>query len=417
MYLPRHRLFWAVGLGHLSNDFILSMGPVVLAFMSASILPMTNTEIGLLVSASQLVGATSQPAFGVWADRTGGRWLATVGIAWVMIGFTITILVAHFTQQYWIMFVPFVLKSLGSGAVHPVGSLHTAEVDPPRSASNMAYFFLLGQLGLALGPAMAGVLLDVTNIDPISQFASIVNADTMFGLPDNVLPIILFFLLGIPSMLLMAVSIPSRRVTEVIEEDDKPKRNSRERAIPLTPLMILGGLVLLRSLAQPGSMTFLPVLFQQKGWDPAQYGLITSVAWISSGIAGVMFGNLADRMDRRKVILLSLILSAPAYFILPTTDGIIAFIVAILAGGLSGGSHSIIVVMAQQLLPANKGFASGAILGFIFATGALGTLLIGSVSDQIGLETTFQWVAGATLIAGLMSMLLPKAEPPNAESL
>ena len=55
-----------------------------------------------------------------------------------------------------------------------------------------------------------------------------------------------------------------------------------------------------------------------------------------------------------------------------------------------------------------KGFASGAILGFIFGTGAIGTLIIGAVSDYIGLATTFQIVALIIALAGILSMFLPR---------
>ena len=65
--------------------------------------------------------------------------------------------------------------------------------------------------------------------------------------------------------------------------------------------------------------------------------------------------------------------------------------------------------MAQDLIPLRKGFASGAILGFIFATGAIGSLAIGVISEQIGLSLTFQIVALMIAVAGALSMLLPRA--------
>ena len=104
----------------------------------------------------------------------------------------------------------------------------------------------------------------------------------------------------------------------------------------------------------------------------------------------------------------TMVLAAPAFFLLPITDGIVAFGLAIMAGGFVGGAHSIIVVLAQDLIPAGKGFASGSILGFIFATGALGSLIIGSLSDSIGLGTTFQIVAFASAASGIMALLIPR---------
>jgi FSR family fosmidomycin resistance protein-like MFS transporter len=178
-------------------------------------------------------------------------------------------------------------------------------------------------------------------------------------------------------------------------------------SIPVKPLLILAVMILLRSLAANGSGVFLPRLFQQKGWDAAHYGLITSGFWLASGLTGVFFGHLADRYQRRTVIAVSLFLSAPVFFILPFIDGLPAFVLAIAAGALGGGSHSIIVVLAQEMIPGRKGFASGAIMGFIFATGAVGSLFIGGLSDLIGLSASFQVVAMITAIASLLGFLLP----------
>ena len=59
-------------------------------------------------------------------------------------------------------------------------------------------------------------------------------------------------------------------------------------------------------------------------------------------------------MDRRWIIGISMMASAPAFFFLPAVDGALAFVLAIAAGALSGASHSIIVVLAQDLLPGSR---------------------------------------------------------------
>ena len=109
------------------------------------------------------------------------------------------------------------------------------------------------------------------------------------------------------------------------------------------------------------------------------------------------------------MIAASLLLSAPAFFLLPVAQGAAAFGLAMAAGALSGGSHSIIVVMAQRLMPGSKGLASGVILGLIFGMGAVGNFLIGAVSERIGLDSTFQLVAVAIVLSGALALTLPAA--------
>jgi len=410
IYLPRKRSFWSVGFGHFTNDIFMSGGVVLLTFLSSTVLPMSNTQIGFAVSLTQLMGAISQPFFGLRADRTGGRWIGAGGLAWVVSCFMLALLLAILTRNYFIMLLPYVLMGLGSGAVHPVGSLHAAEADEERVATNMSYFFLFGQAGLALGPTLIGLLLDWANHGSLLPFADVVGFPAGAGLlPANFSPIFWMALAAVPSVTFLALGIPTaKRALEVEEKPVQPDVPARRKAATWLPFIILGGMVLLRSLAQPGSVNFIPVLFEQKGWSPAEYGLITSFFWLASAFSGVMFGYLADRVDRRYVVMGSMLLSAPAFFFLPILDGAGAFVLAILAGGLSGGAHSIIVVLAQEMIPRSKGFASGSILGFIFGAGALGSLLIGVISDQIGLGTTFQIVAFAIGIAGMIALLLPK---------
>jgi hypothetical protein len=58
-------------------------------------------------------------------------------------------------------------------------------------------------------------------------------------------------------------------------------------------------------------------------------------------------------------------------------------------------------------MPARKGFASGATLGFIFGTGAIGTLVIGALSDRLTLPVAFQVIGIVTLITGFLALGLP----------
>jgi FSR family fosmidomycin resistance protein-like MFS transporter len=409
MILPRSRSFWSVGLGHFTNDLFMSSGVVLLTFLSGTVLPMSNTQIGFAVSMQQLTGAMSQPFFGLRADRSGGRWQGSGGVAWVVSMFLLALATALLTHNYYLMLIPFILQGLGSGAFHPVGTLQTAEADDRRIATNLSYFFFLGQMGLASGPALVGMLLDAANQHTLLTFVDQVGFPGKGIFNATVFPIFILGLFAIPGVFFMMTSIPARHLRA---ERNRGKETATSEAINwkrlAVPFLAIAVLVILRGMAQPGSVNFIPVLFEEKGWSPAQYGLITSSFWIGSSIAGLIFGMLADRYDRRWVVMFSMLISAPAFFLLPVADGALAVILAVIGGGFSGGSHSIIVALSQELVPNARGFASGTMLGFIFATGALGSLVIGMLSDAVGLATTFQIAAVLAACSGLVAFLLPK---------
>src|SRR5262245_46013622 len=114
MQIPRKRLFWAVSLGHATNDTFMSMRAVLLAFISTYILPMTSRNIGLAMSAVEMSGAISQPFFGWLADRTGGRWVGAGGVAWTVSFILLAMLVVTLGGGYWLMLLPLTLAGLGS---------------------------------------------------------------------------------------------------------------------------------------------------------------------------------------------------------------------------------------------------------------------------------------------------------------
>jgi len=423
MQLPHKRLFWAVSLGHATNDSFMSMRSVLLAFISSYILPMANREVGLAMSAVEMSGAISQPFFGWLADKTGGRWLGAGGVAWTVSFILLAMLVVTLGGGYWLMLIPLMLAGLGSGAFHPVGSMHATDVDHKRAATHAAWFFMFGQIGLGIGPALAGFLLNNAHTQRSEWFGAAIGP--AFGTyvieRGSVAPIFLLGLFAIPGVILMALSLPNRkhyaasvgtRHVSLLQHDQ-----SSAPAIPKLPFLILALAVTARSLANPAIVAFMPLMFQMKGWSPSQYGLLASSFWVASGIAGVWFGGLGDRFDVRRIITASLLVSVPGIFLLPDLSGVLAFAFAILVG-IASGSHSLIVVLAQSLLPGRKGFASGLILGFIFATGALGNLIVGEMIDRLGAEGAFRLVALVTLLGSFLWLALPrpKAEPIPAEA-
>jgi FSR family fosmidomycin resistance protein-like MFS transporter len=407
MTFPRQRLFWSVSLGHFTIDTFNGMGPVLLTFLSGHVMSLTNTQIGFAVSAYQLVAAFSQPFFGYLTDKTGGRWLGAGGLAWT-VSLLMTALLLSMTGQYILLLIPYVLAALGSGAFHPVGTFHAADSDQKRATSNLSIFFLMGQLGGGLGPALVGALLDSTATHN-SVFTRALGPAFSGMLVEHgtVSPLLAMSLIAIPAILFMAFAIPG--MTAFAHQQHQAANTSPAGRAPVSrfALIMLVVVVTLRSLANPGMVAFIPRLFALKGWTAAEYGLITSTFWIAGGIAGVIFGQIAERYGTTRIISATLMLGALPIFLLPLADGQLAFALTLAAGALTSASHSLIVALAQRIIPMGKGLASGAALGFIFGTGAIGTLVIGTMSDRLTLGVAFQIVGVVTFITGLLAVALP----------
>ncbi len=411
MPLPRSLLFWAVLIGHLTNDIFMSMGPVMLAFVGTHFLGANAAAIGLAISLREIIGATAQPFFGILTDRTGGRWLAALGVAWTALSMSAA-LVAALSANGLLTLIFYCSAALGSAAFHPVGTMYAANAQQNRSARNSSLFFLFGQIGLGTGPALAGMLLAALTL----RIEGVVRLQP--SVAENLLALMALSLAALPAVVLMASRIPSRHATLAARQRQRvaPKARQAFTAAMLGTFVLFLIVLLLRSISHIGIVNFVPILFERRGWSVDQYGFVTSLYWIASAFSGVLLGTLADRYDRRRMIALSLWLGAPLLFLMPSAEGLLAPLLALLAGALLGASFPLTVVIAQSLLPNAKGFAAGLTLGLIFGAGAIGNALIGFLADGIqgsafsgiGIQATFQVVAFGALLAGLLALALPQ---------
>jgi MFS transporter, FSR family, fosmidomycin resistance protein len=385
----------AVSYAHFAVDILNGLNAVILTFISAHFMPMTKTEIGLVLGVYSLFASMSQPVFGWLADRDGGRQFALVGVVWLPAFLILGFFSVTAVGSYWLMLVLLALGALGSGAFHPVGTLHATEAAKGATARNLSWFFMSGQLGFAIAPVIIGWLLDHTLVN---------------GEGGSLLPMLLFVPLSIPAFLWMRRMLPQRDLYAA-EHPASARGGFGNLALPRRQLGLLAFVVSLRSLSTPAAAAFVALLFAERGWSPEAYGLAVTLFWLTSAFTPIAASRIAVRFGDRAVIAASLLFAAPMFWLLPHSDGALAFLFAALAGGLSGASHSLIVAQGQRLMPARKGFASGLTLGFLFSVGAVGSLLLGTLSDHIGLSAMFEVVAIVTAIAALLGMMLPELRP------
>ncbi|HEU4326224.1 MAG TPA: MFS transporter [Roseiflexaceae bacterium] len=376
--LFKNRLFLAVTSAHFAIDVLNSVGPVLLAGLAGS-LALSNAQIGLALTLYTFAGSLSQPPFGWLADRARERapMLAGLGLLWMALCFLAVAL-----AQSWELLLPFfLLAALGSGLFHPIGTASAAQVSHERAGSATSVFFFSGQLGLAVGPLLGGLL---------------------FGAADNlgVLPLCVLALPPIALLLTQRAAAPAASATR--RTDDEPLRS----AAWLVGAFVL--LVALRSSIQAAYTAFLPKLFADRGWDATAYGALAGTFMLTAAVGNVISGELADRHGMRAATVWPLLLGVPAGLVClwaPTPAA--AFVACGLAGLLIGGQHSVLVVHAQRLLPARQGFAAGLILGFTFAAGGIGTWLGGLAADQVGLLPTLQAITLLGLPTALLALTLP----------
>ncbi len=390
----RFRVLAAVTLGHFAIDIFNSMGPVLLAFLQSP-LGLDAAQIGLAAGLYQFLAGSTQPLFGALVDRVGSRLLGPLSVAVTLTCICLAIAMALRTGSFPLFLGLFAFAAIGSGAFHPQGTMHAGTPESGRAATTTAVFFLFGQLGLASGPFLAGLSLDRFGAPGIYGLALIV----------SVVPIGMVLAMGSrrfnPPPERLSLAEPAQKVA--------PRTHPISRRSGSLVLTLLAAVFACRAWVFIGTASFLPLLFQGRGWSSTGQGMVTGLFWLGGGLTGVAAGAVADRWGRRLVVVASTLAGSSVLWFLPTADGGLALLLAILCGALLGAPHSVLMVMAQSLLPVRKGLASGAALGFLFASGALASLVIGVLADRLGLAQVLQGGAVVGVAAGVLAGFLPSS--------
>jgi FSR family fosmidomycin resistance protein-like MFS transporter len=174
------------------------------------------------------------------------------------------------------------------------------------------------------------------------------------------------------------------------------------------PLSLLYSIVVLRTLTSLAFATFVPVMLTRRGYSVAHAGTIVAVYLFASGIGGFLGGPAADRYGPRRVIALSLVLSAPFLFVAALTSGWL-FIVLLAVGGLFLQSTlPVNVAFGQSIAPVSAATVSSLMMGFAWGTGGLSVPLVGMIADRAGIEATLAGLSLVPIVAALCALPLPE---------
>jgi FSR family fosmidomycin resistance protein-like MFS transporter len=180
-----------------------------------------------------------------------------------------------------------------------------------------------------------------------------------------------------------------------------------------TSILAFGLMTAFQSWAQQNMITFVPKYLSDLGQPPGVYGLVSALFMAGVAFGNLGGGNLADRFGKRRVAIVTLLAASIPLLLIPSVSNLAWLYVLIpLSGILTGATHSIIVVLAQRRLPSGIALASGLVLGFMFTSGALGTLLSGYLADLLGLPVVFTLSGVLVLLAAGLAITI-KDRPAN----
>lgn len=368
-------LFISIAISHFMVDTFNASRPVLLTYYGLS-----ESQIALFSTIYIWTSALTQPIFGWISDRTGPRWLAAGGVLWMTVFYTLAL-----TLPGSLGLGCLIIAALGSSSFHPVGAVQAAlrgrDLMKGRETTSTSLFFMTGQFGHFVGPIITGLILTAFKIPG------------MYILPLVSIPV------GIAVMLQLRDNQPHPKPV--------PVSHANRAKAGLTFILVLAVVATLQSWAQSNMVNLIPKYIKDLGQGATVYGSMAGLFMGGSALGNLLGGYLGDRYPKRFVAAGVLLLaSIPIYVTSLVGWSGWLYLLVPLAGAFTGAVHSIMVVLAQRIIPGGMALASGLILGFIFSSGALGLLYTGHLAELYGFPFVLTLTTGMVLVASPLALLL-----------
>lgn len=355
------------------NAFLPPLLPRIMDGLGLSIALAATLAMVLSISSSVL-----QPLMGYLADRFGRRWFVAAGP--VCSGVFLSLI--GVAPSFILLVALLVLGGLGSAAFHPPSASAAARVQAGKgSGARLSLFSFGGALGFAVGPLVA------------------VGIVARWGLET-------LWVAMIPGLLVGGVVLwilPTDRAERAARLPPSPRRVLDRLAGPLGVIFAISAL---GAFTQRVFVTFEPIIVNQAGGSEALGAGVLSIYLAAQAFGTLTGGLLADRMDRRRLLLALSLVALPAHLLAvslsPGSTG------ALFAAGIAGFTNMAMlpamVVMAQEMLPEGAAVSSGIVMGLAWGLGSIGVLFVGIVADHVGAQVAATWSMPALGLAALLTL-------------
>lgn len=368
-----------LALGHGVTDLYANFLPALLPVFQDKF-HLSKTLIGGLIFSISTSGSLCQVIFGYLGDRWGRRIFLVSGpaIAAIFLCFI------GLSPSFFALLALLILGGMGVSAFHPHAASFTGSMSGSKRGFNLSIFMSVGTFGYAAGPLVAAALISSRLVGPARlPLASIAGIVTT----------LLLYRYAVPSAEYRR-QYSSIKIVEVIRPH-------------LKPLSLLSTVVILRAAMSIVFVNFTSLLMNQRGWSLIIGGSFISLFVLFTALGTLLGGYLYDRMDRKKLLIFSLLISSPLLLAMVYSNGIVFIMLLSLSGLAIGCSNTVPLAISQELIPEGASTASSIMMGFSWGVAGVLAWLFGILADLFGGD-----VAPAMSIAAFLPILSALAAIP-----
>jgi FSR family fosmidomycin resistance protein-like MFS transporter len=173
------------------------------------------------------------------------------------------------------------------------------------------------------------------------------------------------------------------------------------------PLVLIWIVMVVRAAIGQSFLTFVPVLLTERGYALVSIGLITSIFVIAGTASGLMAGFLSDRIEFKKIFLVTHAMMFPALLLFLRAPGAWVYLGAGVAGFFVLATLPLGVVMAQTLAPKGRSMVASLMMGFAYGLGGALTPITGKLADLYSVTGVLFCVCFVPLVSVILILFLP----------
>ncbi|MGL4860291.1 MAG: MFS transporter [Enterobacteriaceae bacterium] len=375
-----------ISFSHLLNDMtqslILAIYPILQGDFNLSFI-----QIGMITLIYQLSASLLQPVIGYYTDRNPKPYSLPIGMGFTLSG----LLLLAFAGNFITVICAAALVGTGSSVFHPESSRVARMASGGQHGLAQSIFQVGGNLGSAMGPLLAALLIAPYGKSYLSWFS-------------------LAPLLAIIVLLQISRWYQQQNTLIRAHNGNRPvprppaplPRKELYKVLTILLLLIFSKQVYIASLSS--YYTFYLIDKFAVSVQTAQLYLFLFL--FAAALGTLVGGPIGDRIGRKYVIWISILGIAPFTLMLPYVSLFWTACLSVVIGLILSSAFSAILVYAQELMPGRVGTVAGLFFGFSFGMGGLGAAVLGVIADISSIRVVYQICAWLPLI-GLIAFFLP----------
>ena len=343
-------------------------------------LTLTPIWVGIIFAVFSGTRMLLAPIIGRLSDRWGRKYFLAIGLLLSVIASLGYI----WASTDWQLVLVRIFHGAASGMVYPIAMSYLGDIIPKGSEGKwMGYFNAVVFTSFGLGPLFGGLLAE--------RFGILITFSAVSGL-------------CLVSLVLVLAALP-----ESLSRQAAARKEASFKGLPTSGVVLgLFSYRLALEMAWGIWVSFIAVLASRLfGLGPSLIGILLTANVTVSALLMVPFGRVADRTNKRLIIVIGGLGAAVSIAVTPLATGF-GFLLAliIVAGAVTAAEFPASSAMAVE---EGRRYGMGSTMALMnMATSAgmvLGPLLGGGVMEATGVDTTY-YVAGGVLVSGVIAFVL-----------